>query len=504
MFDSHFKKIYLLTVLSAMCLTASAIGKTVYVEDIAIVPKPQSVIMADGTFSVKAGKVSKSVKYKTDKSLPEEAYSIVIANKGITVFSSSPSGKFYAKQSIRQMIPADIDTEADILVLPCCTIKDAPAFGYRGAHLDVARHFFSVEEVKEYLDIMALHKLNTFHFHLTEDQGWRIEIKSYPRLTEVGAWRKGTMIEKNFSSNDGVRYGGFYTQKEIKDIVRYAAERFITVIPEIEIPGHSVSVLASYPELGCRGKDYRYEVSTTWGVMPQVCCPGREETFTFWEKVLSEVIELFPSKYVHIGGDECPKDEWRICPLCQKRIKDEGLKNEEELQGYVTRRVEAFLNSKGRSIIGWDEILEGGVTPTATIMSWRGSKGAIQAAKMGNRAILTPNGFCYLDYYQTKDTENEPLAIGGNLPLSKCYSLDPFEELDEEQQKNIIGVQCNLWTEYISTLNYAEYMLLPRLAAIAEVAWTNGRKNMDDFMFRLRHLRTYYDQEGWNYRKQSF
>lgn len=486
------------------CIAVSAKGVSV-VEDISIVPKPQSVVMSGGTFSVKLNKLNKSIKYKTDSSLPEEAYNITISENGITVFSSSASGKFYAQQSIRQIIPADAEKEGiETVVLPCCSIKDAPAFGYRGAHLDVARHFFSVDEVKEYLDIMALHKLNTFHFHLTEDQGWRIEIKAYPRLTEIGAWRDGTMIGKDFKSNDGIRYGGFYTQKEIKEIVKYASERFITVIPEIEIPGHSVSVLAAYPELGCRGKDYPYKVCTIWGVMPEILCPGREECFKFWETVLSEVVELFPSKYVHIGGDECPKDEWKICPLCQKRIKDEGLKNEEELQSYVTRRVEAFLNSKGRSIIGWDEILEGGVTPTATIMSWRGSSGAIKAAKMGNKAILTPNDYCYLDYYQTKDTEKEPLAIGGYLPLSKCYSLDPFNGLDAAQQKNIVGVQCNLWTEYITTFNHVEYMVLPRLAAISEVGWTNGRKNIDDFMFRLRHLRTYYDAEGWNYGKHAF
>lgn len=480
-------------------------NKSVTIEDICILPKPQKMVMTDGTYSVQMKKIWKSIKYKKDKSLPEEAYNINITDKGITVYSSSPSGKFYAQQSIKQIIPADAEKNGiETLAIPCCRIEDVPAFGYRGSLLDVARHFFTVDEVKRYLDIMAMHKLNVFHFHLTEDQGWRIEIKAYPRLTEIGAWRNGTQIGKDSKTNDGIRYGGFYTQEEIKDIVKYASERFITVIPEIEIPGHSVAVLAAYPELGCRGKDYPYEVSTTWGVKPQILCPGRDESFTFWKTVLTEVVELFPSKYVHIGGDECPKSEWKKCPLCQKRIKEEGLKGEEELQSYVNRRVEAFLNSKGRSIIGWDEILEGGVTPTATIMSWRGSSGAVKAAKMGNKAILSPNSHFYLNHYPTKDLTNEPIGQGGYSPLSKVYGFEPFEGLNEEEQKNIIGLQGNMWTEYIATMSHVEYMLLPRLAAMAEVAWTNGKKDWDDFMFRMRHLRDYYDEKGWNYGKHAF
>jgi len=491
-------------------LLLASCGKTVKCESIDIIPRPISVEIENGTFKLRLAKgecfckALDNIPVTDDKTLGAEAYTLVIGKKGITISASTPAGAFYARQTLRQMIPAEAITDKTVtaVVLPCCTIKDAPHFAYRGAHLDVCRHFFSVDEVKTYLDILALHKINRFHFHLTEDQGWRIEIKAYPQLTQVGAYRDGTMVGKNWNSDDGIRYGGFYTQEEVKDIVKYAADRFITVIPEIEIPGHALAALASIPELGCRGD--HYEVSKTWGVFPEVFCPGKEETFKFWETVLTEVMELFPSKYIHIGGDECPKDEWKKCPLCQKRIKEEGLKNEAELQSYVTRRVERFLNDHGRQIIGWDEILEGGVTPTATIMSWRGTDGGIAAAQAGNKVIMTPNTYCYLDYYQSRDKQNEPLAIGGYLPVEQCYSFDPYNGLTKDQQPYIIGVQGNLWTEYIATFDHVEYMLLPRLSALAEVAWTYSGKDYDDFLRRLGHLRTYFDAYGWNYGKHVF
>lgn len=474
-------------------------GKTVKCESIDIVPRPISVTMGEGTYKLKIANLESLINYVEDKTLGEEAYTIEVTKKGITVCASTDAGKFYAMQTIQQMIPAgavSVD-KAKYAVIPCCAIKDAPAFAYRGTHLDCSRHFFSAEEVKTYIDILAMHKINRFHWHITDDQGWRIEIRKYPQLTEVGAYREQTMVQKNWDEFDGVRYGGFYTQEEVKDIVAYAAERHITVIPEIEIPGHSLGVLAAYPELGCRGD--HYEVACKWGVFPEVLCPGKEATFKFWEDVLTEVMELFPSKFIHIGGDECPKSEWEKCPLCQQRIKDEGLKDEFELQSYVTRRVEAFLNAHGRQIIGWDEILEGGVTPTATVMSWRGTKGGIAAAQAGNNVIMTPNTYCYLDYYQSKDTNNEPLAIGGYLPVEQCYSFDPYNSLTKDQQKYILGVQANLWTEYIGTFDYLTYMLLPRMSALAEVAWSYGNKDYDDFVRRMAHTTTYYDVNGWNW-----
>ena len=490
------------TVLTAAlgAIMLASCGKTVTCEKVEIVPKPQQVTMQEGTLKVNPARVEEKITYKTDAALGEEAYVLEVAPKGITITSSTPAGAFYAMQSLKQMLPADKSVKA--VKLPCCTINDAPAFAYRGAHLDVCRHFFSVDEVKEYLDILALNKMNRFHFHLTEDQGWRIEIKAYPKLTEIGAFRNGTMVEKNWNKVDSVRYGGFYTQDEIRDIVKYAADRFITVVPEIEIPGHALAALASYPELGCRGEGY--EVCPYWGVFPEVFCPGKEETFKFWEDVLTEVMELFPSEYIHIGGDECPKQEWEKCPLCQKRMKEEGCANEFELQSYVTRRVEAFLNAHGRQIIGWDEILEGGVTPTATIMSWRGTAGGIDAAKKGNKVIMTPNSYCYLDYYQSRDVDKEPLAIGGFLPVEKVYSFNPYEGLTKEQQQYILGVQGNLWTEYIKTFDHVEYMLLPRICAIAETAWTLNGRDYADFAQRMQHLRTYFDANGWNYAKHMF
>lgn len=437
-----------------------------------------------------------------DESMDDEQYRLTVAASGIEIAAKTPNGVFYAFQTLRQMIPiAAYAGDGARVAIPACEINDKPYFAYRGFMFDMGRHIFSVDEVKDMLDILAMHKINKFHWHLTEDQGWRIEIKKYPRLTEVGSIRKSSPTGRN-KGQDGKPYGGFFTQDEVREVVRYAAERFITVIPEIEIPGHSVAALAAYPELGCTGE--QYEVATWWGVDDRVICPGKELAFTFWEDVLTEVMDLFPSEYIHIGGDECPKTFWKKCPACQKRIREEGLKNEAELQAYVTKRIEKFLNDHGRKIIGWDEILEGGVTQSATVMAWRGPSYGIEAAKLGNHVIMSPNSNCYLDYYQTRDVENEPLAIGGYLPLETSYALDPYNQLNDEERKFILGVQGNLWTEYIDNYDYAQYMALPRLSAIAEVGWSYDRKDYGSFLERMGHLTQLFDHYGYNYGKHAF
>lgn len=436
-----------------------------------------------------------------DDSLEPEAYRLTVNESDIQIAASSASGVFYAFQTLRQMLPTAAFTEqAGRVEIPQCEINDKPHFAYRGFMFDMGRHIFTVDEVKDMIDICAMHKINKFHWHLTEDQGWRIEIKKYPKLTEIGSIRKSSPTGRN-KGQDGKPYGGFFTQEQVKDVVKYAQERFITVIPEIEIPGHSVAALASYPELGCTGE--QYEVATWWGVDPRVICPGKEQAFVFWEDVLLEVMELFPSEYIHIGGDECPKTFWKKCPACQARMRKEGLKSEEELQAYVTKRVEKFLNEHGRKIIGWDEILQGGVTQSATVMAWRGPQYGIEAAKLGNHVIMSPKTSCYLDYYQSRDKDNEPLAIGGYLPLEQSYALDPYDQLNPEEQKFVLGVQGNLWTEYIKDYDYAQYMALPRLSAIAEVGWSYKNKNYESFLERLPHLSDLFDFYGYNYAKHA-
>ena len=433
-----------------------------------------------------------------------EGYQITIANQKLLIAGGSEAGVFYGIQTLCKAIPY----AAGEVQLPPVIINDAPRFGYRGMHLDVARHFFSVDFVKRYLDMLALHKVNTFHWHLTEDQGWRIEIKRYPLLTQIGSVRKQTVVgRKNSGIFDSIPYGGYYTQKQIKEIVQYAADRYITVIPEIDMPGHMLAALASYPHLGCTGGPY--EVAQTWGIFDDVLCPGKESTFEFVEHVLDEVLQLFPSKYIHIGGDECLKNKWAACPHCQKRIADEGLiadslhTAEQRLQSYFITRVEKYLNSKNRQIIGWDEILEGGLAPNATVMSWRGVSGGIAAAKAGHNVIMTPNSHLYFDYYQSDDIANEPLAICCHLPVWLVYSYEPIPtELNVQQAKHIIGAQANLWTEYIRTEKHAEYMLLPRLSALAEVQWTLPQyKNYADFLIRLPQLVSIFDNRGYNYAK---
>ena len=447
-----------------------------------------------------------------DPAVPDEGYTLTVGKQQAEVRASSFAGFFYALQTIKQLLPVAIygdksDPAAD-WSLPCVEINDAPRFKYRGMHCDVARHFFDVDEMKRYIDIMAVHKLNRLHWHLTDDQGWRIEIKKYPRLIEVGSRRDGTMIRKNWGSNDHIPYGGYFTQEQIREIVSYAADHAIEVIPEIDLPGHMLSALAAYPELGCTGGPYK--VWDRWGVADEVLCAGNEKTFRFIEDVLTEVMSLFPSEYIHIGGDECPKVRWEKCPRCQARIRELGIKGDDKftaeqyLQSYVMQRVEKFINAHGRRIIGWDEILEGGLSPDATVMSWRGSEGGIEAAKQHHDVIMTPNSHFYFDYYQSLDADNEPFGIGGFVPVEKVYSFDPMASLTEEQQKYIIGVQANLWTEYIADNAHLEYMLLPRLSALSEVQWCNPEvRSLDRFLTHFR-MQEIYEAMGYNYAKHIF
>ena len=460
---------------------------------------------------VSAGEAETGFVFVQNDAVPAEAYTLDVKADVVRVEASGLRGFNYAIQTIKQLLPVQIFGKEPAprasWTMQCVNITDAPRFGYRGLHLDEGRHFFGVEEVKRYLDIMEVYKLNKFHWHLTEDQGWRIEIKKYPLLTEVGSKRSGTCIKKDFSSHNGIPYGEgmWYTQDQIREIVAYAAAKGIDVIPEIDLPGHMLGALASYPELGCTGGPY--EVWTRWGVSEDVLCAGNEAVYTFLEDVLTEVCELFPYEYIHVGGDECPKVRWESCPKCQAKIKelkfkdDKNHKAEHYLQSYVITRMEKFLNSKGRKLIGWDEILEGGIAPNATIMSWRGEKGGLEAVRQGHDAIMTPNTYFYLDYYQAADIENEPFGIGGYLPVEKCYSYEPYPaEMSEEETKHIIGVQANMWTEYISEVDHLYYMLLPRLAALAEVQWCNAdRKDWDRFFNAADNFCKVYDVMGYNY-----
>ena len=421
--------------------------------------------------------------------LGKEGYHLTVTQNQVRIEAAQEAGGFYGIQTLLQLLPPEIlsPTMTDSIQwrIPCVTIEDQPRFQWRGMHLDVVRHFMPTEFVKKFIDLLAMHKMNTFHWHLTDDQGWRIESKKYPKLTDVGAWRKETVIGRNSGQYDGKRYGGFYTQDEIREIVEYAKQRYITVIPEIEMPGHSRAALAAYPELSCTGGPF--EVKTNWGVEPEVYCAGNKEIFEFLQDVLDEVMALFPGKYIHLGGDECPKERWKECPKCQARIKAEGLKDEHELQSWFIKRMEKYLNTHGRRLIGWDEILEGGLAPNATVMSWRGEAGGIAAAQSGHDVVMAPNSHTYFDYYQA-DPEREPLAIGGFVPLEKVYAYNPVPEvLSEIQQDHILGVQAQLWSEYIPTPQQAEYMAYPRACALAEVAWTPVlSKDYGDFYQRMK------------------
>ncbi len=434
-----------------------------------------------------------------------DAYTITVNADSIVVDGATPAATFYGLQTLRKAIPGA--GKHDVLY-PAGTVTDSPRFAYRGTLFDTSRHYFSPDSVKMFIDMIALHNINRFHWHITDDQGWRLEIKGLPELTEKGSVRTGTIIDKT-EEYDSIPYGGFYTQDEVRDIVKYAADRHITVIPEIDLPGHMQAALASYPELGCTGGPY--EVWRRWGVSDNVLCAGNDSVYTFLDKVMDEVTELFPSEYIHIGGDECPKKHWEECPKCQAKIKSLGLKSdshstaEQKLQSHVMTHVAEYLAKKGRKVIGWDEILEGGVDTSTVIMSWRGTQGGIAAAQAGHDAIMTPNQYMYFDFRQAD--EGEPIAAnwGDALPLEKVYSYEPIpDEFTPEQAAHIIGVQANLWCEYIPNYRQAEYMEMPRIGALAEVQWTKGPKDFDAFMKRIERLTKIYDAEGYNYRKAYF
>lgn len=499
--------------------------------ELALIPKPSEVKFSEGNFvlnkktvihadenSFEAKYLQRVIKEKTGLELKissitkskskiylgktfdsnRESYSLTIDKYDVNIISNSYKGQFYGIQTFLQLIPSE---KKESINLSCLNISDQPKYAWRGMHLDCSRHFFPKDFVKKYIDYLAMYKFNTFHWHLTDDQGWRIEIKKYPKLTEIGAWRNGSMIGRYDDKKiDDKRYGGFYTQEEIKEIIAYATERYITIVPEIEMPGHAIAALAAYPEYSCTGGPF--EVGKIWGVYDDVFCP-KDETFTFLENILTEVIDLFPSEYIHIGGDECPKTRWKVCPHCQKRMKDENLKDEHELQSYFIQRIEKFVNSKGRKIIGWDEILEGGLAPNAAVMSWRGTEGGIAAAKQKHFVVMSPGSHCYFDHYQVADPKNEPIAIGGFTSVEKVYSFNPTpKELSPEEAKYILGAQANVWSEYILSPEHIEYMIFPRMVALSEVLWgTSNSENYLDFKNRLVQHFKIYDKKGINYSK---
>jgi hexosaminidase len=412
--------------------------------------------------------------------LGDEGYELTVSEHTILIASPTAHGAFYGVQTLYQLMPPEVEggsaSDRPVWAIPCVEILDKPRFAWRGMHLDVGRHFFPAEFVKKYIDIMAAYKFNTFHWHLTEDQGWRIEIKKYPLLTGVGSMRRETM-------GDCTPYGGYYTQDEIRDVVEYARKRFVNIVPEIEMPGHAQAALSAYPEFSCSGGPLK--VATEWGVFNDVYCAGREETFAFIRNILEEVTGLFPGPYVHIGGDECPKLRWTNCARCQSRIKAEGLKNESELQSYFIKRIEKILSAKGKRLVGWDEILEGGIAPEATVMSWRGIQGGIEAAKTGHDVVMSPGDHCYFDHYQGK--LGEPAAIGGFLPIDTVYSYEPVPSvLSPAEARHILGAQGNMWTEWMPTTQHVEYMLLPRMLALSEVVWSPAAdRSYPDFSIRL-------------------
>ncbi|MET0634636.1 MAG: beta-N-acetylhexosaminidase [Chitinophagaceae bacterium] len=444
-----------------------------------------------------------------------DAYKFTSSPTGISIEGDTYAGTFYGIQTLIQLLPV---VRAEKLGIPSVVVEDAPRFGYRGMMLDVCRHFFPVPVVKKFIDYLALHKLNRFHWHLTDDQGWRIEIRKYPRLTEVGAYRNGTIIGRfPGTGNTNTRYGGYYTQDQIREVVAYAADRFITVVPEIEMPGHGSAAIAAYPELSCfpevptiryfppkctwGGDSTGKQVMQTWGVFDDVFCAGKENTFMFLQDVIEEILPLFPSQYIHVGGDECPKKNWEKCPSCQLRMKENNLKNEHELQSYFVQRMEKFINSKGRKLIGWDEILEGGLAPNAAVMSWRGEAGGIEAAKLRHEVVMSPTTYLYFDYKQVE--KDDSLTIGGYLPLEKVYSYEPYPAgLTAEENAFITGVQANLWTEYITNIEKIEYMVFPRMEALSEISWSGkNKKDWTRFETKLPAQFSRYDLLKINYHK---
>jgi hexosaminidase len=509
-------------------------------EEISIVPKPVHVTTSNGFFEIKAstrilisqetrelgnylhtllqpatgydlvvadapaGRLEQGAIYLTssddEPGLGEEGYELEVTPGNVVVRAPRPAGIFYGLQTLRQLLPAEIEAlirvDGIAWVVPAVAIRDQPRFSWRGLMLDVGRHMFPLDFIKRFLDQMAMHKMNVFHWHLTEDQGWRIEIKKYPKLTETGAWRAASPLPGEMEKPDGKPYGGFYTQAQIREIVAYAASRFIKVVPEIEMPGHAVAALASYPELGCTGGPYA--VRTSWGIEKDIFCAGKEKTFAFLEEVLSEVLALFPSEFIHIGGDESPKERWKACPECQATIKEHGLKDEEELQSYFVQCIEKYLNGKGRRMIGWDEILEGGLAPNATVMSWRGMQGGLAAVREGHDVVMTPTSHCYLDYPQTKDVDKSLPGWMDTSPLEKVYAFEPVpESLSPEEAVHILGAQGNLWKEFVATPQRAEYQVYPRASALAEVMWSEaGRRNFPDFSKRLGKVTQHLEKMG--------
>ena len=438
------------------------------------------------------------INFSLNEKLNEEEYILKINTDQINIEASTETGAIFGFQSLYQLM--NLNLKNGVVKLQNQVIKDSPRFKYRGMHLDVGRHMYPVAFIKKYIDGLAMLKFNNFHWHLTEDQGWRIEIEKYPELNNIGSYRDSTLIghytDKPWQF-DKTRYGGYYTKKEIKEVVRYAQERGINVIPEIEMPGHSQAAVSSYPEFGCTGE--QVGVAPLWGVFKEIYC-SKNETFDFLEDIIDEVVELFPSKYIHIGGDEAPKTNWKACGNCQNVIEREGLKDEYELQSYFITRMEKYINSKGKQIIGWDEILEGGLAPNATVMSWRGISGGIEAAKMNHEVIMTPNAVCYLDHYQAKDTKNEPLAIGGYTPIEEIYNYEPIpSELDKSLHKYIIGAQGNVWTEYMKTSDHVEYMVFPRILALSEVVWADNRPSFEDFEKKVNDTYPILDRMNINY-----
>lgn len=426
----------------------------------------------------------------------QEGYRIQVNNKAITIAGATPAGVFHGIQTLRKSLAGL--TQGEEVLFPAADIADAPRFGYRAMMLDCARHFFPVAFVKQFIDMLALHNMNTFHWHLTDDQGWRLEIERFPLLTKISSMRESTVIGRNSDVEDGLPYGGFYTKEEAREIVEYARKRHITVIPEIDMPGHMVAALAAYPHLGCTGKGYK--VGSKWGVYRDVLCIGNEDTYAFVQGIIDELTEIFPSEYIHIGGDETPTERWESCPKCRKLAQEHQL-GKKQLQAYFTNRMEKYINGKGRRIIGWNEIAEGDISPTATIMSWTGAGPGYEAAKKGHDIIMSPTSHMYFDYYQSDKKDHEPLSIGGLVTMETVYDFDPVpDSLDAAAKRHVIGVQANIWTEYIATTNHVEYMALPRMAALAEVQWTPAaRKDYGSFKLRMDKLAKMYDRYKWNY-----
>lgn len=451
------------------------------------------------TLSVVPGKAKKGIRLVLDKKVSgEEAYTIMVDKKGVTIAGSTPKGVFYGVQTLRKSLPVGTAT---VVRLPSVKISDSPRFVHRGMMLDCSRHFFPLEFVKRYIDLIAMHNMNVFHWHLSDDQGWRIEIKKYPELTTKGSRRSGTVIGYNTALDDSIPYGGYYTQEQAREIVEYARQRYVTVIPEIDMPGHMLAALATYPELGCTGGPY--EVGHRWGIYKDVLCVGNDKIYDFCEGVLDEIMQIFPSKLIHIGGDETPTEVWEKCPKCIKRAEDNNM-TVKQVQSYFTSRIEKYVNSRGRRIIGWDEILGGDISQSAVIQSWRDTKHGRIAAEAGHDVIMSPTSHCYFDYSQAdeKNSKYEPTLCGGYIPVEKVYAFEPCDEnLSESSRPHILGVQANIWAEYLLYPNQVEYQALPRMAALAEVQWTSGKKDYQAFLKRLNRLVSFYDLYKLTYAK---